>query len=145
MKKLTTVALLFISVQSFAQDTATVRNLPIQARLAKYLAPRMANIEIDSLYTPFLNLRAKFRVPNPPTGTTNVTIDSIPTVELANLYRYTMSNSEGMGAGLLMRTQISTARAGNPYLNRLCTAVEAEPLQRFADIIAAGGKLLMGK
>jgi hypothetical protein len=93
----------------------------------------------------YIDLRPKFRIPSPPSGNTLVTIDSIPTVELANLYNYTLSNTDGMGYGSQFKTTIAIVRAANTYLDRLCTAYENFWTDRLLTIRNIGRKLLRGK
>ena len=137
--------LLLISSAATAQDTLTVRNLPIMVRQLEYIASQLTNIDDDSLYQVYIDLRPKFRIKNPPTGNTLVTIDSIPTVELAALYNYCLSNSDGMGYGSQFKTTIAAARAKNSYLNRLCTAYELQWTERLIQLRLNGRKLLTGK
>lgn len=145
MKKIISILIVFISLGSYAQDSTKVRNLPIQTRVIEYWVPVMTNPNNDSLHTVFLDLRAKFRVGNPPTGLTTVIIDSIPTVELANLYAYTLSNPDGMLQGGIVKAQLTAARAANSYLERLCAAHEAFWIDRVFQYRATGRKLLRGK
>ena len=137
--------LLLISSAATAQDTLTVRNLPIMVRQLEYIASQLTNIDDDSLYQVYIDLRPKFRIKNPPTGNTLVTIDSIPTVELAALYNYCLSNSDGMGYGSQFKATIAAARAANSYLNRLCTAYELQWTERLIELRKNGRKLLTGK
>jgi hypothetical protein len=137
--------LLLISSAATAQDTATVRNLRIMVRQLEYVALQLVNIDNDSLYQVYIDLRPKFRVKNPPTGNTLVTIDSIPTVELAALYNYCLSNSDGMSYGGQFKATITAARAKNSYLDRLCTAYELQWTERLIELRRNGRKLLTGK
>lgn len=145
MKKVILIALMLISVKAFSQDTTHVRNLSLQTRVIEYITPMMTDLGNDSLHTAFLNLRAKFRVQNPPTGTTTVVIDSIGTADLATLYNYTLSNSDGMSASAIMKSQLTSARAANTYLDSLCTGYETFWMNRLIALRISGRKLLTGK
>lgn len=145
MKYTIIAAFFFISLQSFAQDTATVRNLSLQARTVEYLTPKMIDLTNDSLFNVYLNLRPKWRVTVPPTGTTLVVIDSIPTVELANFYNIMISEPEALGQAASFKTQISSARTANTYLDRLCDMYDARWAEALIGRRQAGRKLLRGK
>ena len=145
MKNTITAILLFASFSMQAQDTTKVKGLQLRANLIEYLIVNAMNPNNDSLYQVYIDLRPKFRINNPPNGNTFVTIDSIPTIELANLYNYTLANSEGIGMGNNMKTQIASARLSNSYLERLCAAFENTWADRLLSIRISGRKLLRGK
>ena len=114
-------------------------------RQLEYITSQLMNPDNDSLYQVYIDLRPKFRIANPPSGNTLVTIDSIPTVELANIYNYTLSNNDGLGYGSQFKTTIAAARVANSYLNRLCTDYELQWTERLLSLRLAGRKLLRGK
>ena len=146
MKKIIIAILFLIAFTANAQtDTTKIKALQLKANLIEYLATQIVNPGNDSLYQVYIDLRPQFRVVTPPTGQTLVTIDSIPTVELANLYNYTMANSDGMSMGNQMKTQIVSARAANSYLETLCAGYEAYWQSRLIALRIAGKKLLKGK
>ena len=146
MKRIFIAILLFAAFKANAQtDTTKVKALQLKANLIEYLATQFVNPDNDSLYQVYIDLRPKFRIVTPPTGQTLVTIDSIPTVELANLYNYTMANSDGMGMSNQMKNQLIAARAANSYLETLCAGYEAYWLNRLITLRTAGRKLLKGK
>lgn len=137
--------LLLISSAASAQDSTKIKNLPIMVRQLEYIASQLVNIDDDSLYQVYIDLRTKFRGANPPQGNTLVTIDSIPTTDLADIYNYCLSNSDGMGYGSQFKTTIAAARAANSYLNRLCTAYENAWQERLIQLRLNGRKILRGK
>ena len=146
MKRIFIAILFLIAFKSNAQtDTTKVKALQLKANLIEYLVTQIVNPDNDSLYQVYIDLRSKFRVVTPPTGQTLVTIDSIPTVELANLYNYTLSNSDGMSMGNQMKNQLISARSANSYLETLCAGYEAYWLSRLITLRIAGKKLLKGK
>lgn len=144
MKKVLIILLIIISFNVQAQDSTKIFGLPLQARIIEYLAPSMSNIDNDSLYTTFLDLRTKFRA-TLPLGITTVIIDSIPTVELANLYNYMLSNSDGMNGANMMRSQILSTRTANSFLNTLCTNFEIIWQNKMIALRRGGRRLLLGK
>lgn len=145
MKQTLFSILLLLSINAFSQDTTKVKGLQLPARLLSYLATNIFVPNNDSLVQVYIDLRPKFRIQNPPTANTLVTIDSIPTVELASLYNYTLSNSDGMGVSALMKARLVTARSTNAYLDRLCTAYETFWANKLADLITSGAKILTGR
>ena len=146
MKKILFFLFLLASLKVAAQtDSTKVKALQLKANLIEYLATQLINPSNDSLYQVYIDLRPQFRVVTPPTGQTLVTIDSIPTVELAGLYNYTMANSDGMSMGNQMKTQIVSARASNSYLESLCAGYETFWQNRLIALRLTGRKLLKGK
>lgn len=145
MKKIISLALVTFTLQAQSQDSTKIKGLQIMCRQLEYVTPQLMNPDNDYLYQVYIDLRPKFRISNPPSGNTLVTIDSIPTVELANLYNYTLSNNDGLGYGSQFKTTISTARAANTYLDRLCTAYEIFWTDRLLTIRNVGRRLLRGK
>jgi len=147
MKNTLLSLLLLLSINAFSQDTndsAYQKNLPLQARLIVYLVPMTLNPANDSLFSVFQKWRASLRA-NPVSGVTTVSIDTIPTVELANMYAFVLQNPAGLGIDALMQSQLVTPRAAHPYLNRLCTALEAQYTAQLANAILIGRKLLLGR
>jgi hypothetical protein len=146
MKKVFFIAALLISSVAFAQDTTKVKGLQMMTRIIEYIAPQLTlSMDNDSLYQVYIDLRPKFRISNPPSGNTLVTIDSIPTIELANIYNYTLSNNDGLGYGSQFKSTIATVRAANPYLDRLCTGYEVFWTNRLLAIRDIGRRMLRGK
>lgn len=145
MKQIIISITLLLSINAFSQDTTKVKNLQMPARLIAYLASNIFVPSIDSLFQVYIDLRPKFRIQNPPNANTLVTIDSIPTTELANLYNYTLSNSDGMGVSALMKARLVSARSANSYLDRLCTSYENFWTNKLTDLIASGQRLLLGR
>ena len=136
---------LLISSSATAQDSTKVKNLPIMVRQLEYVTSQLVNIDNDSLFQVFLDMRPKFKGKNPPKDSALVTIDSIPTVELANIYNYCLSNSDGIGYAAQFKKTIAAARAANSYLNRLCTEYELQWSERLLQLRLNGRRLLRGK
>ncbi len=145
MKKIFIALFVLASFELEAQDTTKVKNLQLQAKLIEYVITICMNPDNDSLFQVYQDLRAKFRINNPPQNNQMVTIDSIPTIELANLYNYTLSNSEGFSMANNMRTQIAAARLANSYLERECAKHELFWTTRLDALRLSGRKILRGK
>ncbi|MBK9329045.1 MAG: hypothetical protein IPM95_06970 [Sphingobacteriales bacterium] len=144
MKKIIIISFLFLALKTNAQDTAKIYNLSLQSRLISFVSPICTSPENDSLFTTFLNWRAKYRATNPQ-PTTVILTDSIPTVELAKLYNYCLSNSDGLSISSIFKSSIQNVRDNNAFLNRLCTAYELYYQEKFALMRQNGKRLLMGK
>lgn len=143
MKNILMIPMLFCI--AYAQDSTKIKSIQLQARLLEYLIPQIFQPANDSLFQVYQDLRPKFRIQSPPSGTTLVTIDSIPTTELATLYNYTLSQADGLGVSSIMKTQIATARSGNSYLDRLCTGYETFWSQVLTTMRLSGRRLLIGR
>ena len=145
MKKLLFAFVLLVSISATAQDSTKVKGLQLPARLVYFLLPQIMQPTNDSLFQVAIDLRPKLRIPTPPVGATLVTLDSIPTVELANLYNYTLNTPSYSSIGTLMQNQIANARAANSYLDALCLAFENFYSNKMKDQIQLGKKMVTGK
>ena len=145
MKRVLLALLVLVSLTTQAQDTTKVRNLQLTARLVYYLMPQMAQPANDSLFQVLIDLRPKLRIANPPVGQTLVTIDSIPTVELANLYNFALNTPSYSKIGTNMQGQLVNARAANSYLDALCLAFEGFYDGIIKNQIQTGKKMVTGK
>lgn len=145
MKKIITLLLIIATLNAKAQDSTEIKNFSLTCKLLEYITPQIVTPDNDSLFQVFLDLRAKFMKPNPPVGNDIVIIDSIKTVDLASIYNYTLSNSDGIGYGSLMRNALVSQRAANSYLNNLCNSYEDSWQSKLALIRQSGRRLLRGK
>lgn len=147
MKKIIISLFLLASINAVAQDSndsTYIKSLPLQARLVAYLTPYVhSNIYNDSLFTVFIKWRAAQRA-NFVTGVTTITIDSIPTVELAGMYNYVLNGWDGMSVVSVMKPELAAARAAHSYLDRLCTYYENACAQRLSQLITNGYLLQRG-
>ena len=145
MKKLLFGLVLLVSITASAQDSTKVKGLQLPARLVYFLLPQIMQPTNDSLFQVAIDLRPKLRIPTPPTGATLVTLDSIPTVELANLYNYALNTPSYSSIGTLMQNQIANARLAHTYLDALCVAFENFYSSKMRDQIQLGKKMVTGK
>ena len=122
MKKLLLGLLVLLSATTQAQDTTKVKGLQLPAKLIYFLQPAIRKPDNDSLFQVAIDLRKQLK--NDPQGTTLVTIDSIPTVELANLYNYVLNGPAGFGLAKPMKDQLAPIRLINSFLDTLCTEYE---------------------
>lgn len=147
MKPIMFTSLLFLSIQLFAQsanDSAYTKNLALRSTTISLLTPKTLDPSNDSLFLVFVKWRTSLRA-NPVSGNTTVTIDTIPTVELANMYEYVMQLPSGLGIVNIVANQLTAARTANPYLNRLCQAIDDKYAAQLATMLAVGRRLLLGR
>lgn len=145
MKKLLFGFLLMSSMSAIAQDSTKVKGMQLPAKLIYFLLPAIMQPSNDSLFQVAIDLRPKLRVSIPPTGATLVTVDSIPTVELANLYNYSLNAPAYTKMAVLMQTQLSTIRSMNSYLDTLCLSFENFYDSKLKDQISLNKKMATGK
>lgn len=145
MKKvLFAIVLLISAISTQAQsDSTEIKGLQLTARLIYFLQPALRKVDNDSLFQVAIDL--KKRLVADPIGNTLVTIDSIPTVELANLYNYVLEQPAGLGAANAMRTQLVNIRAANSYLNALCTQYETYMTDKMNSSVSMGRKMAINK
>lgn len=147
MKTIIITSLFFLSLQSFAQspnDSAYTKNLSLKVNTILLFIPRTIDPSNDSLFTVFQKWRTSLRSTPNITGISSIVIDTIPTVELANLYAYTQQLPTGLNIGNTVQNQLTAARLANPYLDRLCTAIEANYSAQGSSMLLISRKLLVG-
>lgn len=90
MKKIL-IILCFVSCAANAQDSSKLKvSATIQARDIEVIAQYIFNI--DAYEEMWDNIKAKFRVPNPPSGATNVVVDTVELALWADLNNYLKNN-----------------------------------------------------
>lgn len=147
MKTILISITLLLSVNAFSQspnDSAYTKNLPLRASTTFFLTPRTIDPSNDSLFLVFIKWRASQRA-SQANGNTLVTIDSIPSVELANLYGYILQLPAGLDILTIVRNQLTAARAANPYLERLCKALEDQYAAQLQNMVQIGKRLQLGR
>ena len=124
MKKQLLSLLIFISAAASAQDSTKVIGLQLNARTIECLVPVVLNPQNEEHFDVFLKWRTAFRKNNLKDNDMVVT-DTIATTVVAVLYDALLGNPEGYGGIAHMKTQLTSHRAANPYLNTLCNDLEA--------------------
>lgn len=137
--------LLLFPVVVQAQDT-TIATLSIKARLVQNLAPFVKQGDDTTYLNLLYRWVKKYDVANPPSGTTLVSVDSIAVTVIAECYRKTKSYPQGAAAvGSDFESDIAAIRAANPYLDRLCDAIDVIYSTVIPNARNAGRKILTGK
>lgn len=127
MKKILLLVVVFISLQANSQDT-TIATLSIKARLVQTLAPFVRANNDTAAINLLHRWDKKWNVPkaNWPSGTTQVSVDSISVKIIAACYAKASSYPQGAASVLDdLKADIATIRAANSYLDQLLDAIDA--------------------
>lgn len=144
MKKLL-ILFLFIPFLGKSQDS-TIVTLSIKARLVQTLTPFVRNND-DTAYVNLLNrwIKKYETTPNP-SGTLQISVDSIATTVVAALYARALSWPQGApSVGSDFAGDINTIRTANTYLDRLCDAIDAAFTNELTEARLRGRRLLIGR
>lgn len=146
MKKTFLCLFILITLKSFSQDT-TIATLSIKARLVQTLVPYVKqNIEDTAYINLFARWVKKYDTQTPPSNTDIVTVDSISVSVISQLYGICQSFPQGAAnVGNDFGGDILAIRNANPYLNRLCTAIDVTLAAIVVDARKRGKKILTGK
>jgi hypothetical protein len=141
MKSILILFLLF----SFAAN-AQIVTLSTKARNCQYLAGFVKSHDEDTTYINLLNRWCdKFRVANAPTGTTQVSVDSISIQVVAGLYSKALSAPQGTSSvGDDFKADIATIRTNTPALDALLDAIDAAFAAELSYMRTRGRKILTG-
>lgn len=132
-----------LKVNSFFQEIVT---LSIKARLVQYLAPFVKHNDDTAFINLFDKWKVKFMVASPPSGTTQVSVDSIPIGVVAACYSKVLSAPQGStSVGDDFKADVATLRAGNPSLDNLLDAIDQAFSNELAEQRLRGRRLLTGK
>lgn len=114
--------LLFIPLLSVAQDNDNTKvTVTIQARDCEYIGHIIAfNENYEDLFDA---MKVKFRIASPPTGTTNVTIDTIPIKQWLGVSSQLRTDPYSVGGSVLTRYEAALRAANNTYMNGRLDAV----------------------
>lgn len=121
MKKVLSLIVIVISINSFSQDSVKVA-LTFQARDIEYLAGILSKEDHEEF---FQAVRHKFLVANPPTGVTNVAFDS--TMYIVDVLKFfTRLNTDVIASNNLCTSRVETIlRAlNNVYLTGKLDALD---------------------
>lgn len=119
MKKIITILLSLFSIDSFAQTDSSLMKVTvtIQARDCEYLGVYIAfNQDYEDLFDA---MKAKFRVVNPPSGTTNVVVDTITIVQWLGVINQLQADPFAVGGSVFTRVDAALRAVNNEYLTRI--------------------------
>lgn len=145
MKKLFSIILIVVSLSLSAQDS-TIATLSIKARLVQTLAPFVKNGDDTSSINLMIRWIKKWDVVNPPSGTTQVVVDSVSVILISALYNKAKSYPQGAASvGDDFESDVAAIRAANPYLDKLLDDIDVIYNSVVPDSRTRGRKLLTGK
>jgi hypothetical protein len=127
MKKLFLIAVCFLSLKSFSQDSIKI-TLSIQVRDIEYFTQLSFND--DNLGELFDSSKIKFRIPVPPTGLTNVSITGY-TTDFIHLYSRLNMDAIALKGGCTSRLRTLLNAVGQTYLTNKLTAIDTEDTNLF--------------
>lgn len=130
--------LLFIPLLTKAQDNENTKvTVTIQARDCEYIGYFISfNENYEDLFDA---MKAKFRIASPPSGTTNVTIDTIPIKQWLGVSGQLRTDPYAIGGSVLTRYETALRAANNTYMNGRLDAVAATDTDIFT------GRRLFGR
>ena len=138
MKKIILALAVLISLQSFAQDSVKITITP-QARDLEYIGSFIFNDNsTEDLYD---SLKVKFRIVNPPTGNTTVSISGY-TEDWLRVYNRLNNNATALKANCTTRIATILRAVNQVYLTRELDAIDIADSQTFQTIRQLGRQKL---
>ncbi len=136
MKKIIFI-LLLIPCIVFAQDNdATKVTVTIQARDCEYIGSFISfNENYEDLFDA---MKAKFRVASPPTGTTNVVLDTIPIGQWLGVSRQLRQDPYGIAGSVFSRYDVALRAANNIYMTGRLNTMDANDTDIFTGFRTLG-------
>lgn len=124
MKKILFILLLLPSLCHGQVDSSTIKiTVTVQARDIEFFSGyTFGNPNYELLFDA---TKAKFRVTNPPTNTTNVTIDTVATGTWLSLLNDLRQDPIAVAANVFSRIETNVRAAGNTWLNNSLTSATA--------------------
>lgn len=144
MKKLLILLLLFAGAASAQVDSSAVKiNASIQARDVQLIAALIPySEEYEDSYDA---AKVKFRVAVPPTGNTNVSIDSVTVGTWLNIWLILKRNPYAIGASADSRVETVLRAKSNAWLTAKMNAMIADATAYYNTLKELGRKRLTGK
>lgn len=144
MKKLIILLFLFAGAASAQIDSSLVKiNASIQARDVELIAGLLPySEEYEDSYDA---AKVKFRVQTPPTGTTNVSIDSVTVGTWLNIWLVLKRNPYAIGASADSRIETVLRAKNNAWLTGKINALIVDGTNYYNHLKDLGRKRLTGK
>lgn len=132
MKKYFIALLFLIPAICFSQTMDTRVTVSIQARDCEFIAGVVFDepFEFDVIY---YKIKTKFTVQNPPTGTTNVQIDTVTIRDWLSLAARLRRDPYAVGGGVVTRFETALRAAGNTFLNSELDEKAAADTNKFSE------------
>ena len=122
MKKLLTITWILFVTSAWAQDSVKV-TIDWQARDIEYSGKYIC--DMPQFETMFDTLKLKFRVQNPPTGTTTVTVIAY-TVDWINLYSSLNSDVIAVQNNIASRLKTLLQAVNQPFINTFISSLDTQ-------------------
>lgn len=126
----------FIAVSGFAKgQDSTAINVTLEYRDLEYMYWALYNDpDLEDLYD---TIKAKFRVANPPTGSTTTQIGGL-TIEFIKVYTKLSNDVVALKAGCRGRVKSALEAVGQTYLSNKITSFDTGDLSTYAGMRASG-------
>ena len=127
MKKIILSAVIFLSLASFGQDSVKITITP-QARDCEYMGAFLFNDNsLEELYD---SIKVKFRVQNPPTGNTTVSVTGY-TMDWLNMFRRLKNDQTALKANCTSRLENLLRAVNQVYLTGKLDALDTADTETF--------------
>lgn len=122
-------ALLLITLSAKAQSDSAKITVTIQARDCEYIGSFVAfHPDFEDLFDA---MKLKFRVSSPPTGTTNVVIDTIYTIQWVRVSERLRDDPMAIGGAVFSRVDAALRAISNSYLTARLDALNNRDTELF--------------
>lgn len=123
MKQIKTIAIcVLVSFNSFSQDSTKV-TINVQVRDLEYIGSKIYNItEAEEIYD---SIKIKFRISNPPTGNTNVSVTAY-TMDWLAVFATLKGNAVAINSNCTSRVESSLRAVGQTYLTNKLDALDTK-------------------
>lgn len=137
MKKLIILSLLIPVFASAQIDSSQLKiTVTLQARDAEFIGFFIGhNIDYEDLFD---GLKAKFRVASPPTGTTNVTVDTIPIAQWLSVSAKLRTDPYAIGGSVFSRIDAALRAVNHSYLTGRLNVMDATDTEVFTNFRLLG-------
>lgn len=130
------LALLLISGSIKAQSDSAKITVTIQARDCEFIGSFVAfHPDFEDLFDA---MKLKFRVANPPTGTANVVIDTIYTIQWVRVSERLRDDPYAIGGSVYSRVDVALRAISNSYLTGRLDALNARDTELFTNFRTLG-------
>lgn len=129
MKKLILLFLISVQLAAKGQDSTQI-TIQWQARDIEYAGAFISQLpEFETLYD---TVKAKFRVPVPPTGTNTVSVTAY-TVDMVDLYKRLANDATALQTNSTKRLRDLLVAVNQPYLTGRLDAIDAVAADAFTN------------
>lgn len=128
--------LLLIPLFSFPQSDSAKITVTIQARDCEYMGFFISHHEdYEDLFDA---MKTKFRVANPPSGTNNVVIDTIYTIQWLRVSERLRADPHAIGGNVYSRVDAALRAINNVYLTSRLDEMNSRDVNIFTDYRLVG-------